>query len=190
MKLLAWASRFLALTILVILMGVLQVMVGQPLIDSFIEHRESISRSQERLARYRQLNASRAQMHGRLEKIQTAYESEGRLLSGGSPQLAGAELQNRIKYLIDANNAELGSTQLLPVREEEGFRRIVVAVAFTATTESLRSILYEIETQTPYLFVEKLELRKDRNFVANASASQNADELRVRLEIYGYMLID
>jgi len=183
-----WLSRLLALFILVAVIVLLQALTGQPLIDSFKEHRESIARSQEVLARYQKLNASRAQMHGRLDTVKAAYQSQGRLLSGDSSQLSGAGLQNRLKYLVDANNAELGSMQLLPVREEENFRRISVAISFTATTESLQAILYEIETQTPYLFVEKLELRKNRT-LRNASSFQNEDELKVRLEVYGYMLM-
>lgn len=184
-----WISRFFALVLLVLLIGLLQLLVGQPLIDSFAEHRSSIARSQEMLAKYSQLNGSREQMHGRLQEVQAAYESQERLLSGDSFQLAGAELQNRLKYLVDASNAELGSMKLLPVREEEGFRRISVAIAFSSTINSLQSILYEVETQTPYLFVEKLELRKSRN-LANASVVDDAGELKVRLEAYGYMLIE
>jgi hypothetical protein len=186
-----WASRLLALLILILLLGALQLFMGQPLVDSFIETRESIAHSQQILEKYRQLNNSSDQMHGRLGEIQESYDSEGRLLDGGSVQLAGANLQNRLKYLIDANDAELGSMRLLPVREEEGFWRISMAVSFKATTESLQAILYELETQTPYLFVQKLELRKGRNLVnASALALQDADDLKVQLETYGYMLID
>ena len=189
MSLVAFSGRVLALTILVAVVGALQFLVGQPLIDSFLEHRESISRSQATLVRYHQLNASREQVDGRLETLQNSYENQGRLLSGESSELAGANLQNQLKYLIDTNNAELGSMQLLPIREEEGFRRVSLSVSFTTTTEALQAILYEIETQTPYLFVEQLEVRKGRNLV-NASSFQQNDELKVRLEVYGYMLID
>jgi len=189
MSIMTWISRFSAFTLLIILVAALQFMLGQPLIDSFREHRASIVSSKDMLARYQQLNSSRTQMHGRLQEVQEAYESQGRLLTGESSQLAGADLQNRLKYLVDVNNAELGSMQLLSVREEEGFRRISVAIAFASTIDSLRAILYEIETQTPYLFVEKLELRKNRSLI-NASTLDGADELKVTLEVYGYMLIE
>jgi hypothetical protein len=50
----------------------------------------------------------------------------------------------------------------------------------------LQSILYEIENQSPYFFIEKLELRRDRSF-AQMADSEKESELQVRLEFYGYM---
>jgi general secretion pathway protein M len=189
MSIMTWISRLSAFTLLILLVAALHVILGQPLIDSFREHRASIVASKGMLARYQQLNSSRAQMHGRLQQVQEAYESQGRLLTGQSSQLAGADLQNRLKYLVEANNAELGSMQLLSVREEEGFRRISVTISFTSAIDSLRSIIYEIETQAPYLFVKKLELRRNRSLI-NASTLDDADELKITLEAFGYMLIE
>jgi hypothetical protein len=76
--------------------------------------------------------------------------------------------------------------QLLAVRQEEGFQRVSMAVALKAPIESLQSILYEIENQSPYFFIEKLELRRDRSF-AQMADSEKESELQVRLEFYGYM---
>ena len=56
-------------------------------------------------------------------------------------QLAGAKLQNRVKELVDASGASLGSMQLLPVREEEGYQRVSMAITLKATVKSLQSIL-------------------------------------------------
>jgi len=188
-KLSGWASRILALAILVAAVGFLQLMVGQPLIDSFIEHRESIGRSQKILAKYQQLNTTREQLRSRLKEVKTAHKSGGLLLTGGNAQLAGAKLQNSLKSLIELNKAGLGSMQLLPVAEEEGFQRVSMVVNFKATTESLQAIIYEIETQAPYLFVDKLELRNNRA-ITSRTINENPDELQVRLEIFGYMPSD
>lgn len=181
-----WASRIAAFLILFAVAGFLQLTLGQPLIDSFMKHRESIAQSQEMLARYRQLNASRAKINSTLERLRTMQESEGRLLTGGSTQLIGAKLQNRLKELIEASHANLVSMQLLPVREDEGYQRVSMAVALKATIESVQSILYEIENQSPYFFIEKLELRKDRGYIAPVD-SKDSNELQVRIEFYGYM---
>jgi hypothetical protein len=186
MKVSVWASRGAAIAILIAVIIAFYLTLGQPLIDSFIAHRESITQSQAILAKYQDLNASRAQINTRLKRLRTAQENEGRLLTGESAQLVGAKLQNRLKELVEANNANLGSMQLLAVRQEEGFQRVSMAVALKAPIESLQSILYEIENQSPYFFIEKLELRRDRSFAQMAN-SEKESELQVRLEFYGYM---
>jgi hypothetical protein len=186
MKVSVWASRGAAIAILIAVIIAFYITLGQPLIDSFIAHRESITQSQAILAKYQDLNASRAQINTRLKRLRTAQENEGRLLTGESAQLVGAKLQNRLKELVEANNANLGSMQLLAVRQEEGFQRVSMAVALKAPIESLQSILYEIENQSPYFFIEKLELRRDRSFAQMAN-SEKESELQVRLEFYGYM---
>jgi hypothetical protein len=185
MKVSVWASRGAAIAILIAVIIAFYLTLGQPLIDSFIAHRESITQSQAILAKYQDLNASRAQINTRLKRLRTAQENEGRLLTGESAQLVGAKLQNRLKELVEANT-NLGSMQLLAVRQEEGFQRVSMAVALKAPIESLQSILYEIENQSPYFFIEKLELRRDRSF-AQMADSEKESELQVRLEFYGYM---
>jgi hypothetical protein len=187
MKLSTWASRTAAIIILIVALIGFQFMIGQPLIDSFMAHRESISDSQAVLKKYQELNASRGEVSSKLRRLREAQENEGRLLTGENAQLVGAKLQNRLKELLDANNASLGSMQLLGVREEEGFQRVSMAATLKASIEALQSILYEIENQSPYFFVEKLELRRDRAFVRTPDPVKEND-LQIRLEFYGYML--
>jgi hypothetical protein len=187
MKLSTWASRTAAIVILIVALIAFQFIIGQPLIDSFIAHRESIAGSQATLMKYQELNASQGEVSSRLRRLKAAQENEGRLLTGENAQLVGAKLQNRLKELLDANNANLGSMQLLAVREEEGFQRVSMAVALKASIDSLQTILYEIENQSPYFFVEKLELRRDRGFVRTTDPAKE-NELQIRLEFYGYML--
>jgi hypothetical protein len=181
-----WVSRFAAISLLLAVVWVFQLLFVQPLIESFFTHRDSIAHSQETLARYRQLNTGRAKIDSTLKEVRTAQQNEGRLLTGGSAQLAGAKLQNRVKELVEASGASLGSMQLLPVREEEGYQRVSMAVTLKGTVASLQSILYEIENQSPYFFIEKLELRKDRGYVSDTDAT-DSDDLQVRIEFYGYM---
>src|SRR5262245_46505211 len=165
MNLSIWTSRAAAIVFLIAVLVAFQFIIGQPLIHSFVANRESIAQSQAILMKYQELNASRGEVGGRLRRLKVAQENEGRLLSGQNAQLVGAKLQNRLKQLLDANNATLGSMQLLTVREEEGFQRVSMAVVLKASIDALQSILYEIENQSPYFFVEKLELRQERGFV-------------------------
>jgi general secretion pathway protein M len=185
MKLSTWASRSAALAILLGAGAAFCLLLVQPLIASFVEHRESIVRSQEMLAKYRELDSTRAQIDSSLQKLHAAQATEERLLKGGSAQLVGAKLQNRLKELVEENGGTLTSMQVIPVREEQGFQRISMAVTLTATIETLQHILYAIEDQSPYLFIEDLDLLTNRGFTEVSEEAPR--DLQVHFEVFGYM---
>jgi general secretion pathway protein M len=190
MNLSASASRSAALAILVGMGVVIWLTLMQPLITSFFDHRESILRSQEMLTRYRGLASTRSQIDYSLRKLHAAQATQDQLLTGGSTQLVGAKLQNSLKESVETSGGSLTSMQLLPVRDEEGFQRVSIAVTLTATIESLQKLIYAIEEQKPYLFIENLELQANEGFMQAANEGANEGEarnLQVHFEVYGYM---
>jgi general secretion pathway protein M len=182
-----FARKAAAIAILMLIAGAVWLVLIRPLIDSFMTYRESIAQSQEMLAKYQRLDASRSKIDANLQELRSAQESEARVLKGGSTQLVGAELQNHLKGLIESHNANLVSMQVLPVREEQRFQRISMAVTLRATINALQPILFAIEDQSPYLFVEDLELRSNRGFIAESEEQEL--ELQVQFVVFGYMAI-
>jgi hypothetical protein len=61
-----------------------------------------------------------------------------------------------------------------------------MAVTLRSTIESLQSILYEVETHSPYFFIEKLELRKGTGY-SYMGETGDEDSFQVTFELYGYM---
>jgi hypothetical protein len=186
MNLSASVGRGAALAILFGMGVVIWLMLMQPLIISFFDHRESILRSQEMLTRYQGLASTKSQIDYSLRTLNASQATEDQLLTGGSAQLVGAKLQNSLKESVETNGGALTSMQLLPVRDEEGFQRVSIAVTLTATIESLQKIIYAIEEQNPYLFIENLELQSNEGF-AQAADGGDARNLQVHFEVYGYM---
>jgi general secretion pathway protein M len=186
MNLSASASRSAAIAILLGMCAVIWLMLIQPLVITFFDHRESILRSQEMLTRYRGLASTRSQIDYSLRKLHAAQATQDQLLTGGSAQLVGAKLQNSLKESVETNGGALTSMQLLPVRDEEGFQRVTIAVTLTATIESLQKLIYAIEEQKPYLFIENLEIQANEGFMQAADESESRN-LQVHFEVYGYM---
>jgi general secretion pathway protein M len=180
------AGRSAALAILLGIIAAAWLLAVQPLIVSFFEHRESIGRSWDMLARYKGLASTRSQLDSSLEKLHAAQKTEDRLLTGGSAQLVGAKLQNSLKEVIESNGSALTSMQILPAREEEGFKRVSISVSLTATIESLQQILYAIENRNPYLFIENLEVRTNRGSFQRGG-EEDSRNLQVHFDVYGYM---
>ena len=186
MQLSGWMGRSVAVAILIGIGAAAWFMLAEPLIASYFEHRESIARSQEMLVKYKALVSTSKEIDLGLRKLHTAQQNEDRLLKGASTQLVGAMLQNRLKEIIDVNKGSLTSIQVLPVRDEEGFKRIPLAVTLTASVESLQKIVYMIEDESPYLFIENLELQSNRGMM-EVSEEQGSPDLQVHFEVFGYM---
>jgi Type II secretion system (T2SS), protein M subtype b len=182
------AGRVVAVAILIGLFAGLWLMLAQPLIGSIFEHRESIAHSQEMLAKYRRLAATKTDIDASLQKLHAAQQSEDRLLSGASTQLVGAKLQNSLKGVVEASGGALTSIQMLPAVEDGGFQRIAMAITLTATINSLQKIIYTIENQNPYLFIEDLSIQANQGFI-QASDESEPQALQVHFEVYGYMSI-
>lgn len=186
MQLSGWMGRSVAVAILIGIGAAAWFMLAEPLIASFFEHRKSIARSQEMLVKYKALVSTSKDIDLGLRKLHTAQQNEDRLLKGASTQLVGAMLQNRLKEIIDVNKGSLTSIQVLPVRDEEGFKRIPLAVTLTSSVKSLQKIVYMIEDESPYLFIENLELQSNRGMM-EVSEEQGSPDLQVHFEVFGYM---
>ena len=79
-----------------------------------------------------------------------------------APALAAAELQQRVRAVVEAAGGTLRSTQALPPVEEGSAVRVAVSVTLTGDTGNLEKILYDLESQTPLLFVITWKSRRER----------------------------
>ena len=97
-------------------------------------------------------------------------------------------MQNWLKALTEANDAKLKSTQILPAEDGETFRKVAVRVTMMADTEAAQAVFHALETATPYLFLDRLDLRGPKR--RSRRKTKNQGILQVRFDVFGYMRID
>jgi general secretion pathway protein M len=73
--------------------------------------------------------------------------------------LAVAQLQAYIIQLSVAKNCHLVSSGMEPAKHEEGADSIRLQAVVEANSQSLQAFLYELESGTPYVFVDTLTLQ-------------------------------
>lgn len=189
--------KALALVMLGAVISLLWVGLVQPLLARYVAYDASIERSERLLAKYIQVGASAAGLEQLLKQAKAKQSSAGGFLTGGSVELAGADMQERIKAIVEESGGRLRSTQMLAVEEEEtGTRKLGVRVNMAGDIGVLQKVLYDFEAMTPYFFVDKLNLqasrwatRRPRARGRRAAARQrgNPAELQVRFDVYAYM---
>lgn len=185
-----WGQRIAALALLVLLGGVFYLVVDQGLLVRYRYYRDSLEQQQHRLAQMGRLVASREPIQQQIDKIQRDQAIISQYLPQPAPALAAAELQQRVRAVVEAAGGTLRSTQALPPVEEGSAVRVAVSVALTGDTGNLEKILYDLESQTPLLFVDNLEISARENrprLSGGRMASYTRIQLNVQFEVWGYL---
>jgi general secretion pathway protein M len=183
-------SRVLALALLAALPVALYAIVVAPVVAAYRESADAIAQAQTLIHSYRERAEQRSQLAQLLADEEARASSVTGYLRAVDDALAAAELQDRVKGVVEDAGAELRSAQSLNVTAVDtvpGVRRAGLKVRFTATIDSLAAILYEIETGEPYLFVDSLSIREPRRQRRRGNEPEQAPELDVVLDLYGYI---
>ena len=181
-------GRLLALAILAAAALGVWAGVVEPVKARFAEHDRTIEQSRDLLTRHMRIALERRQLEARLTALREMQSTSGRLIEGDSVELAAAGVQNKLKALADANGAKLKSTQILPAVDSEAFRKVAVRVTMMADTEAAQAVFHALETATPYLFLDRIDLRGPKR--RSRRKKKNEGILQVRFDVFGYMRID
>jgi general secretion pathway protein M len=187
-------SQAAALGLLLAAFALLYIAAVAPLAEIGAGYAERIDDLEFKLTKMRKVAAEKDFWIQRLEEIKQQGKTQGRFISRDTAALASADLQTRIKEVVNQAGGELISTQVIPERKEEQFVRIAVKVRMTGSTEVLRDVLHDFEAGSPILFVENLNIRPIRivqprlpNSPAAKQPPKVQDRLSVDFDVVGYM---
>ena len=152
------SSRLAALTLLGIAALLLVAMVAIPAWWLYQREHTAEKRMVRQLESYTALNQLRPKLLQAAETLK-AKDTKKYFLKGATPALMGADLQDVVKGIIEANNGRVLSSQLLPHKDDTGYRLINGNIQMTANIQNLRLVLHAMESREPYLSIENLIIR-------------------------------
>lgn len=186
----SWGQRALSL---LLLLGF--IALGYALVDQvwmrqrqlYVTHTERLL---DRLQNLQRLAATRPELEQSIHNIRNDERISGYFLPPTQPTLAAAELQQRIKSLVEGAGGTLSSIQALPVTEEGGMVRVVVSVNTQGDMAMLQQTLHGLESQVPLLFVDNLDIYA-RPYRPRYADGRLATTWRIQLnsqfEVSGYL---
>lgn len=177
--------RVLALGLLFTVLASMYVGILQPLIDAYRFSADRLQQAQNQLAKLTQIAQSRKAIENRLAEFRRTDTSDRSYLSGRTPSLAAAGLQNHLKAIIEASGGQLITSSDLPSANEEKLTRVATSLRLKAQTEGLREILYAIETQLPLIFIDKLSVR-GLSFYSPRATPNTEPMLDIQLDLSGF----
>ncbi len=156
-------GRWLALGLLLLLVLIFGLLLVMPLANK----NTALAKEQESLAfRLRQYQKILAQKNAIMDSMTNVEEQQTEQTyfnSQSTDALASAEMQDFIKKAIEEAGGQLSSTQTTPVStSSDGFSRITVRVRMTGDSQTLRAVLYKLETATPLIVIDQLDIRPMR----------------------------
>ena len=154
-------AAFLALSLLALIcVSVFQLIVAPMLMDD-PEIARRIEESQTLLRRYRALSAQGPELSARLEAATDAVARSITYLQGSSQTLAGAELQNLARGILEGVDGELQSSQILAVNSAQrgvAITRVALRLQARVGIAHLQDLLYGLETAQPSIFIQSITI--------------------------------
>lgn len=129
-------------------------------------------------------NAARPQMLETVELLK-GKDIKKYFLKGGTPALAGAELQELVKSMAEQNSGRVLSVQSLPYKDADGYRQLSATLQMSVSVPNLRSILYALETREPYIFVDGLKVTSQAGFGFKLAPGAPEVEHFVQMDVSG-----
>ena len=166
----------LALALLAFAFAAFILGLAMPVQSYLAGQRQALDTGRANLARYAAVAAGSAGTGAALEKAK-AGASSGGFLSGTSEGGIAADLQSRIKAAFE-EGVQVRSMRSLPARNAGGMRFLGARVEAAGTWRALQRALYQIETQTPVLFVSSLILRAPAGPDGQGIASETLIEMQ------------
>jgi general secretion pathway protein M len=181
-------QRWLAVGLLVAAILIVGLVVIVPVVNKGLELRESKNNLVFRLHQYERILAGKDAVIANMNAIKEQYQQRGLLNRQGTGALASAEVQEFIKKTIVEAGGQLSSTQVLPVSTKNEFNRITVSVRMTGNSEVLRAVLYKIETSSPLIIINQLDIRPMRGVRSRITRQiEPSNELNINFQAVSFM---
>lgn len=160
------------------------VLVALPVAALFEGQAEDRAEALSQLTAYRAQEAERPALAARLAALQEGAKSVPGLLDASNAALAQAQLQSQMKDLIDRSGGSLLSAQLLPPTRVKGFDSVAIEYDVTIPVARFSSLVYAVETHTPYYFVDSADLVMPPNWRPNVTGQDPSMEMRMTIHAY------
>ncbi len=180
--------RWLAVGLLAAVILMVGLVVIMPVVSKGMELHEAKNNLVFRLEQYERILARKDAVTESMDAIKEQYQERGLLNMQGTGALASAEVQEFIKKAIVEAGGQLSSTQALPVSTKNEFSRITVSVRMTGNSEVLRAVLYKIETSTPLIIINQIDIRPMRGIRSRVTRQiEPSNELNINFQAVSFM---
>ena len=185
-------ERWLALGVLAALLALAYLLLLHPWWTApMLDLNDRIETLQQRDLRARMELKQAPDVRRRLEAVQAQAARLPGFMAERTPELATSALVQRLETAVveaSPGNRSCAITNRSPLTEprQQRFPRVVVQVRLRCGSPELAAVLHSLESGSPRLFVDNLNVLVQRYFFAAGQGAQNGG-LDVSFDLYGYI---
>jgi len=184
-------SKTTAIMLLVIALLLVYLLVFHWFILRHADYAEEIGDLRVQLNRFQTVAAQRESLQTRLSQIRGSQKDADLCLEGPEFDEAAAVMSGRIGEMVrtQADEAcQIVSRQPVRPRVEERFQKVTVNVRMRCEAEDFLQVLYQMETGTPLMLVDDLNIIKPRTRRRSRTTQPQAQgALDIRFNVSGYL---
>ena len=155
---------------------------GWPYLGEIWGTDQEIVLKERRLEKSRQIVHEGDGLEARLVSLKKDLKQrESRLLTGKTPSLAAADIQQILQHMAQESKVEIKTVRILQPEEvvQDEYLSIPVQLNITCTIRYLKEFLYKIKTSPKYLAVKKVGIK--------VFIRQRNDTIRADITVLGFL---
>jgi general secretion pathway protein M len=187
-------SRFLALVLLLIAVLLVYALgVHWWFVSPHLAVAEQMDDLREQENRFSQIVAQRPQIERRLAEARAFEQNNQAFLTDPDANSAFSDIVQRLKQIVTTHAGESTACQIVStspfrVPEEELYQRVSAQVRMRCSMERFASIVYDIESGNPYLFLDRLTIYRQIGGYTPPGAKKAAPSaLEIQFNLSGYL---
>jgi general secretion pathway protein M len=184
-------SKTTAIMLLVIALLLVYLLVFHWFILRHGEYAEEIGDLRVQLSRFQTVASQREALQARLSQVRNSQKDTDLFLEDPEFDEAAASMSGRLGEMVrtQANEAcQIVSRQPVRPRVQERFQKVTVNVRMRCDAEDFLQILYSMETGTPLMLVDDLNIIRPRTRRRTRNTQPEAQgALDIRFNVSGYL---
>jgi general secretion pathway protein M len=134
--------------------------------------------------------AQRPQLQARLAEVRQFEAANPGFLPEGSRELASAGLVQRLQQVVanaspNPNACQITAQTPTDMTTQDPYPRVMVQVRLRCGMGELAAVLHALESGSPQLFIDNLDLLSRRSYLA--AGGDTSSGLDVSFDLYGYL---
>ena len=141
----------------------------------------------DQLGRYRAMTERGPVLQAELESVREQLGLSEYYINATTSALAAAELQKKVKGVVEQAGGKLVSTQNIAGAVQENPDRIAVRVRMNGGVDILAEVLHTLEGGRPLLFVENLAIRSNKRVRGRRGNRTTEFSLDTTFDLVGFL---
>lgn len=166
----------------------------EPVWRGWRDDAEAVAAHRDAIGRFRGLAAAREDYASALAEIRRQSGRSDALIRAASATLAAADLQQRVKALVETAGGTLVSAQPGEGAAAGPFTRVDLSVRMLITIDALQKVLHDLESGAPLVVIDELQIPSRQSRAARRRGRQvvqpeTGTQLDVRLKAAAFVAV-